>query len=263
MSSSMHTILIIGGTAGIGLSFAKRFHSMGKKVIITGRPGSSKIADIQKSIPEINAYAFDVTDVAALPSHVEEIFKRWPSIDTVWVNSGVQIASSIKDVNSSSDDKVIEEVTANLIAPTILARHIVPRLLALNEGNFLITSSGLGFVPAPPFSVYCSTKAAIHQYLISLRQALKDTHVNIIEITPPFVEGTELGRSGHQDMLAATKGMTLEEFTNDIFAKLDSTPASKLKEVAAGSAQDRVDFWRSGFAQYVAKIPSLNDDKGQ
>lgn len=37
MVANMNTILIIGGTSGLGEGFARRFHGLGKKVIVTGR----------------------------------------------------------------------------------------------------------------------------------------------------------------------------------------------------------------------------------
>lgn len=69
MSSSMHTILVIGGTSGIGLNFAKRFRSMGKKIIITGRR-EDKLNELKSSMPGIETYRMDMQDLSSLPTDV-------------------------------------------------------------------------------------------------------------------------------------------------------------------------------------------------
>ena len=116
----------------------------------------------------------------------------------------------------------------------------------------MITSSGLGFVPVGSlFPVYCPTKAAVHYYLVGIRQALKNTRVNILELVPPFVGSTELGAE-HKDKVANLTPMGLDEFTDEIFEVLDKNQAKDLKEVAAGSAVNRVQAWRDSIGAVLA-----------
>ena len=253
MSASMNTILIVGGTSGIGEAFTKRFHGMGKKVIVTGRR-KDRLSEMQKKLSGLEVYPFDMADLTSIQSHVEKLFSSYPDIDTVWINGGLQYLSSIKDIDSTTDARVIEEVTTNLTAPMVLGRHVIPRLLAQKkETQFMITSSGLGFVPVGSmFPIYCPTKAAIHGYLVGIRQALKETNVNVIEIVPPFVGGTELGPE-HMDKVAHLTPLPMEDFVNETFEQLDNNKASDLKEVAAGTAVDRVKAWRSGTGALLAK----------
>lgn len=242
----MSTILLIGGTSGIGEMFAKRFHAMGKQVIITGRR-HARLAELAKALPGLETYEMDNAELSAIPKHVEALFTRHPAIDTVWVNSGIQYASSSKDLSSTTDAKLAEEITVNLTAPLTIARHVVPRLLEHKSAastNFMITSSGLGFVPVWLFPIYNATKAGVHQYLVSLRQQLKGTKVNVIEIVPPYVGDTGLGAE-HADMVKGLTPMDLTEFTDTVFKVLDTHEASDLKEVAAGSAAVSVKAWRS------------------
>lgn len=247
----MNTILVIGGTSGIGENFVKRFHQMGKTLIVTGRR-TNKLKEMEKSLPGLKTYTMDMTDLSALPKDIETLFSQYPNIDTVWVNGGLQYASSIKDPSSSSDERISGEITLNVTAPLTIGRHVIPLLLEQKaETNFMITSSGLGFVPnGSMFSIYCATKAAVHSYMVSLRQVLKDTNVNVLELVPPYVEGTELG-PGHADQLAQVKGMPMQEFVDHIFKTLDENKAKDIKELAAGSAQPRVNAWRAGTGELM------------
>ena len=116
----------------------------------------------------------------------------------------------------------------------------------------MITSSGPGFVPVGSlFPVYCPTKAAVHHYLVGIQQALKDTNVNVLELVPPYVGGTELGLE-HRDKVAGLTSMGLDEFTDEVFKELDGSEAKYLKEIAAGSAVGRVDAWRSSIGEVLA-----------
>nr|POE48736.1 putative oxidoreductase dlte [Quercus suber] len=254
MSASIKTILIFGGTSGIGAAFASRFHKQGKKVIITGRR-EARLDAIKASHPGMESYVMDNTDLATIPSHLDTLFRRHPDIDTVWVNSGLQKLTSIQDLNSSSDADVILEVTTNITAPFLIARHVIPKLLARGtEANFLITSSALGFVPAPMFPVYNATKSAAHAYMVSIRQGLRDTNVNVIELVPPYV-ATELDVDYKGKLPVSVTPMGLQEFEDEVFDKLDNTPAQDLKEVSAGTATPRVDAWRGSIGALLAKTP--------
>ena len=248
----MNRILIIGGTSGIGETFAKRFHKMGKKLIVTGRR-EQRLAELQKALSGLEVHTMDMADLPAIPGHVDKLFTSFPDIDTVWVNGGIQYSSSIKDASTTTDERISEEVTINVTAPMILAHHIIPRLMKQSgETNFMITSSGLGFVPVGSlFPVYCPTKAAIHDYLVGIRQALKGTNVNVLELVPPYVGGTELGAE-HADKVANLTPMPMEEFTEEIFKVFEGTPAKELNEVAAGSAVPRVQAWRSSIGEMLA-----------
>jgi uncharacterized oxidoreductase len=89
MSSSMQTILIVGGTGGIGEAFARRWYKQGKKIILTGRR-KERLQKIQAELPGTEILVMDNSDLASLPQKVEEILSTFPKVDTVWINSGIQ-----------------------------------------------------------------------------------------------------------------------------------------------------------------------------
>ena len=68
---------------------------------------------------------------------------------------------------------------------------------------------------------YCATKAALHQFILSLRVQLLETKINVVEIFPPAVQ-TELHDAKHQpDIKDGNKmGMPLDEFTKETYQAL-------------------------------------------
>jgi len=118
--------------------------------------------------------------------------------------------------------------------PIILARHFIPHLLSVgHEANFLITSSGVAYIPLGIYLVYCPTKAAIHHFPVGLRQRLNGTNVNVIEIAPPYV-ATELD-AAHRPQ-GGPGPMPLDEYTDKTLETLNTNQAAEIKEAAVGFA---------------------------
>lgn len=250
MTSSIKTILIIGGTSGIGEAFAKRFHAAGKHVIITGRR-QQRLQELKASLKGLDTYVMDMTDLGSLPKHVDILTKTYPNIDTVWVNGGIQTAFKFTELDSTSDSSVMNEINTNVTGPVILARHIIPFLLkSKSEANFMITSSGLAFIPIASYPVYCPTKAFVHHFLVGLRQQLKGTNVNVIEIAPPRV-GTDLDVAHKAVSDQGPPGMALEEYTDKTFEILNGNKASELKEVGTGFSQNGINAWRGSIGKIL------------
>lgn len=232
----MSKILIFGGTGGIGESFARAFHKMNKKVIITGRR-EDRLAAISRELPGLGTYSMDNSDLAAIPRHCSTILSKWPDIDTVFVNSGVQYQGNFKTLDNFTNEKIVKEITVNLTAPIMLARQFIPHLLSLErETTFMMTSSGIAFVPLGMFPVYSPTKAGVHSFMVGLRQSLKDTNLNIIEIVPPYVK-TDLDAADRRWHVITP--MELDDYTRETLEVLKK-PGKEIKEAAAGSAVGRV-----------------------
>lgn len=245
ITSSMSTVLIIGATSGIGESFARTFHKMGKQVIITGRR-EDRLSQLAQELPGLSTYAMDNSDLAAIPGHIQTILSSHPRIDTVWVNSGIGNPGNFKSLDAFSDEKIIAEINVNLAAPIIFARYFIPHLLALQRpGNFMATSSGMAFVPNGMVPVYSASKAGLHSFLVCLRQSLKDANVSVIEVAPPAVRTHVVpGRPSNPN------SMELDDFTRQTLETLNQ-PASTTKESAVGSAATRVEAWRKAFDPFL------------
>lgn len=248
MSSSMNTILIIGGSGGIGEAFARRFHSMGKKLIVTGR-NEKKLNELKASCKGLETYIMNMADFANIPNHIDTLFATYPDIDTVWINGGIQFLFKFTEPDSSSDEQIRSEIDTNVTAPTIIARHVIPILLKRgNRTNFMITSSGLAFVPLGLFPVYCPSKAFVHHLLVGLRQQLAGTTVNVIEIAPPRVE-TELGPVDKSAV--KLPAISLDEYVEKTFEILDQEQAENLREVAVGFAANATNAWRGSIGKIL------------
>jgi uncharacterized oxidoreductase len=221
MQVSGRTVLITGGSSGIGLGLAKRFRALGNTVIITGR-SQDKLDAAQAQLPGIHTHRSDVSkaeDVASLAARIRSDF---PTLDLLINNAGV---FRFQNLATPSDD--LEALTAELdinVAGPIRTTSALVDLLAANQGAVVNVSSGLAFVPMQAAPIYCATKAALHSYTVSLRQQLRGK-VEVVELMPPAT------RTPMTQELSDDSGFDMM----DLRAMLDST----FKGLRAGAEEIR------------------------
>lgn len=173
MQITNQTVLITGGTRGIGLALARRFQQSGNRVIITGR---SKI-----NLPHIETVIADMTHADDL----KRLHENYPDVTILINNAGVQYNTPLAQVDLASVDN---EIHTNFLGLAQLTTLYLPNLLAQPEAAIVNISSGLAYVPKQSAPIYSGTKAAVHIFTKSLRWQLEDTSVRVFEVVPPLVE---------------------------------------------------------------------------
>lgn len=109
----------------------------------------------------------------------------------------------------------------------------------------MATSSGMAFVPNGMIPVYSTSKAALHSFLVCLRQSLKYTNVSVIEVVPPAV----------RTHLKMHDPMELNDFTQQTLETLEQ-PVSEIKESAVGSVARRVEARRKAIDPFLLAMRS-------
>lgn len=178
-----NTILITGGSNGIGLAFAKKF-AADNEVIITGRD-QAKLDAAAKETPALKTIRSDAADLAAITTLATEVKDKYPKLNVLFNNAGIMVFRNIALADDL--DALTTEIDINLAGPIRLVSALV-ELLCANRGTIINVSSGLAFVPLPSAPIYCATKAAMHSYTVSLREQLADRGVEVIELMPPAVK---------------------------------------------------------------------------
>jgi uncharacterized oxidoreductase len=184
MKLTNRTILITGGSAGIGLAFALKFLELGNRVIVTGRR-QAVLDDVKAKHPALHTVQSDVADPAQISTLAQIIKRDFPKLDVLVNNAGI---SRYKNLSVPASDlaELMTEVNVN-VGGVIRMTSAFIDLLKINKGTLINVSSALAYVPLPCLPIYCATKAAIHSYTQSLRFQLEDTGVEVIELMPPAV----------------------------------------------------------------------------
>jgi uncharacterized oxidoreductase len=221
MQMTRNTILITGGTSGIGRALAEAFHKLGSQVIIAGRR-KALLDSITTQNPGMRSTVLDVQDSAKLKTFAAQITEDFPSLNVLINNAGI---ARPENLNKTPADLTDAEaiIETNLLAPLRLTASLLPLLKKQPRSTIMMVSSGLAFLPLAMTPTYCATKAAIHSYTQSLRYQLKDTAVEVLELVPPYV-ATELG-GAHQ--ASDPRAMPLAEFTAEVMEILQTQPEAK------------------------------------
>ncbi|MDV3003026.1 MAG: 3-phenylpropionate-dihydrodiol/cinnamic acid-dihydrodiol dehydrogenase (plasmid) [Chroococcopsis gigantea SAG 12.99] len=226
MQITNNTILITGGTSGIGKRLAESFHALGNEVIIAGRR-KELLEEIVAANPGMAAVALDVEDPASIRSLADEIGTKYPKLNVLINNAGIMRAENIQSARDYlSDAESI--VTTNLLGPIRLIEALLPILREQPYSAIMNVSSGLAFVPLAITPTYCATKAAVHSYTQSLRYQLRDSNIEVLELVPPYV-ATDL-MNGASDPLA----MPLDAFISEVMNILKTQP--EVKEICVERA---------------------------
>jgi len=212
MDLTNDTILITGGTSGIGLGLAKMFLEFGNTVIICGRR-EQRLKKIKQDHPEIITCACDVSKDTSRKKLSEWVIQNYPATNVLINNAGIQLRMNLTQPIEMDD--IRSEIDVNYYGPVHLSSLFVPHLSTKDHGVIINISSGLAFTPMASAPNYCASKAAIHSFSMSLRHQLENTPVKVFEIIPPAVD-TELGHQDRSDSSKSHGGMAISEFVEDV-----------------------------------------------
>ena len=213
MKNSGNTILITGGGSGIGAALAHEFHAAGNQVIIAGRRQTA-LDEVVAAHPGMASMVIDMEDPAAIAAFAAKLVADFPALDAVLLNAGIMVAEDRIDLAIAE-----ATVATNLLGPIRLSHALLPHLLAQKSATILTVSSGLAFVPLAATPTYSATKAAIHGWSLAMREQLKDTGVDVVEIVPPGVQ-TDL-MPGHAEN---PQMMPLADFISETMGLLRQEP---------------------------------------
>jgi len=203
MKLTRKTILITGGTSGIGLELARQLIERGNTVIVTGRD-QAKLESTRKSLPAITTFQSDVSECASIMRLYGQVVEKFPTLDVLINNAGIMRNLNLNQERDLTD--VTREIEINLNGPIRMIQQFLPHLKAQTEALIVNVSSGLAFIPFPASPVYSAAKAALHAYTQTLRIQLAGSGVTVVELAPPAVE-TPLLRGEFQEELKGQKAM--------------------------------------------------------
>jgi uncharacterized oxidoreductase len=210
MKLGKRTVLITGGTSGIGLELAKQLLERNNTVIVTGRD-QEKLDATRRALPAVHIFRSDVSNPGAIATLHVSVLAQFPALDTLINNAGIMRNLNLSQGRDLND--VTREVEINFNGPVRMVQQFLPHLLTRPDALIVNVSSGLAFVPFPVSPVYCATKAAIHSFTQSLRVQLDGTSVTVIELAPPAVE-TPLLRGEFAEEMKGQKAMDAKILVN-------------------------------------------------
>jgi NAD(P)-dependent dehydrogenase (short-subunit alcohol dehydrogenase family) len=176
---SRETVVITGGTAGIGRATAREFARRGCNVgvLARGKDGLDATArDIEALGGKALAIATDVADWQAVEQAADQIERELGPID-IWVNNAFAgIFSRFMDVTPDEYERVTAVTYLGQVNGT---RAALKRMLPRDKGAIVLVGSALAYRGIPLQSAYCGSKHAIQGFIDSLRCELLHDKSNV------------------------------------------------------------------------------------
>lgn len=198
MKLTNNTILITGGTLGIGLSLGRALLQLGNTVILLGR-NKAKLTELEAE--GFETIECDLSEQEHIEKAVIQIQNRFPNINMLFNNAGVQYNYNFTE-GVIPLTKISQELNINVTGQLILTQLLIPLLSNAEKAFIVNTTSGLGAYPKDDGLVYSASKAAMRNFTIGLRNVLKDTSIRVLEFIPPVTD-TGMTRERNEAKMSA------------------------------------------------------------
>lgn len=193
------TVVLIGGSAGIGLETARRARSEGAEVILTGR-NPDRLSEAALAVGAQRTAAFDADD----PDAMERFFRELPSIDHVLITAGGPSYGPMLEMDSA---QVRQAISGHVVLALDVARNAVGKM---RPGGTLLLMGGTGGRRiSRDLGIVSAATAALPPFTAALALELAPVRVNLI--AAGFVD---------TPLSASLLGAGLEERRNELRARL-------------------------------------------
>jgi NAD(P)-dependent dehydrogenase (short-subunit alcohol dehydrogenase family) len=226
------TVLVTGGSSGIGLATARAFAAEGARVVITGRDA----ATLEQARQQIGANAIairnDAGDLAGAKALAAELSAQNVTLDAVFINAGAAKFSAFPDVDEAFWDDLFN---TNVKGAYFQLQALLPRL---NSGASIVINGSINArIGMPMTSVYAASKAAVISLAKTLSAELLPRGIRVNVVSPGPVSTPIYGKLGlDEEALKATAAQIQSQIPLGRFGTPQEIAATVLHLSAAESA---------------------------
>jgi len=186
MKLQNNTILITGGSSGIGFELSKYFIQKGNKVIICGK-SNDKLNAAKEIEPKLITYQCNLSDSKQCSEFAKIIRENHPDLNILINNAAI-----VNKIDFIDDENAIDlaenEYQTNLIAPIRMTKMLYKTIIENDSSAIINITTGLIYAPRVIYPFYNSSKSALHSFTQTLRIRLKDEKTKVLEVMFPAVD---------------------------------------------------------------------------
>ena len=177
------TVIVTGGSEGVGAAAARKFAEAGANLMLVAR-GKKKLEAIAEELREktrVEYFAMDVADPGACVDLFKKAQFEFDRIDVLVNNAGYQVRGPVESVDSEDLAKMID---VNLKAPIVLTRIAIPYIRESGGGAIINVGSLAGRTPVPEQATYAASKAGLRAFTYSIAEEMRDSGIKFAVLSP-------------------------------------------------------------------------------
>lgn len=186
-NNSTKTVLITGGTDGLGKAAAILLAERGYRVFATGR-SAEKLSQLdalaKKEKLPLETLRMDVLDDTSVKQGVAKVLERAGAIDVLVNNAGLGYVATVEDMKV---DDFRRQFETNLFAVIRVTQAVLPHMRQRRSGRILMMSSVAGLISPPLYGAYSGSKFALEGLSGSLRLELYPFGIDVVLIEPGYI----------------------------------------------------------------------------
>lgn len=184
------TLLVTGGTSGIGLATARRLVEEGARVVVTGTQ-EDRLASVQAELKDGLALKNDAADPAAAEVLATEIKDKFGALDGAFLNAGF---GHFQPLSEATAEEFEAQYFVNVRGPLLQAKALAP--LLRDGGTVLLNTSVARVMGMPNSAIYASTKGAVRTLTRVLARELAARQIRVNAVSPGPIDSNFFSRTG-------------------------------------------------------------------
>jgi short-subunit dehydrogenase len=164
MAISNKHIVITGAASGIGLELLNQLTGNGNKILAVDI-NESGLEIISNKNPEIESLILDLTEPESVRAIFDWIQSNWKIVDYFFANAGFARFGPWGETDMATLSKMLQ---VNVASPIETAK-VLKQTQSHSPCRLVVIASAMSFWPVPGYAAYASTKAALHQFVETLR----------------------------------------------------------------------------------------------
>lgn len=222
-ASRAGSIVVTGGSKGIGLAIAQRFLAGGFRTVICARDARGLDA-ARKASPGLQAFECDMTRSGDVSRFAADVAESVGVPDVLVNNAGAYVPGQVHDEDEAQLEQML---AANLFSAYRMTRALLPGMMARGSGTIINICSTASIMAYVNGGSYCIAKHALHGFSRTLREEMKPHGIRVVSLLP----GATLTASWEGVDLPEDRLMPPEDVAEMAWAAHHMSPRTVVEEI--------------------------------